>query len=64
MLVMPDHPTPLAIKTHTSEPVPYLLYSSRESFESGMSTYTEETAESTGEYVGEGFEMMKLLLGN
>jgi 2,3-bisphosphoglycerate-independent phosphoglycerate mutase len=25
ILVMPDHPTPIVIKTHTSDPVPFLL---------------------------------------
>ncbi len=29
MLIMPDHFTPLSIRTHTSEPVPYLLFSSK-----------------------------------
>jgi 2,3-bisphosphoglycerate-independent phosphoglycerate mutase len=26
ILVMPDHPTPLAIRTHTADPVPYVIY--------------------------------------
>ena len=29
MLVLPDHPTPICVKTHTSDPVPYVLYDSR-----------------------------------
>ncbi|PNV60862.1 cofactor-independent phosphoglycerate mutase [Clostridium sp. chh4-2] len=62
ILVMPDHPTPLAIKTHISDPVPYLLYRSTDPVDSGISTYTEETCASTGRYVGHGYELMKELL--
>lgn len=62
ILVMPDHPTPLAIKTHISAPVPYLLYRSTDPVDSGISTYTEETCASTGRYVGHGYELMKELL--
>lgn len=63
ILVMPDHPTPLAIKTHISDPVPYLLYRSTEPMESGISAYTEKEASSTGRYVGQGQELMRKLLG-
>lgn len=63
ILVMPDHPTPLAIKTHISDPIPYLLYSSRDVKESGITTYTEETCKSTGVYVAQGYTLMDQLLG-
>lgn len=63
ILVMPDHPTPLAIKTHISDPVPYLLYRSNGEKESGIDTYTEETGASTGRFVANGYEMMNRLLG-
>ena len=63
ILVMPDHPTPLAIKTHISDPVPYLLYRSTEPVDSGIGTYTENAAKSTGQYVEHGQELMKKLLG-
>ena len=26
LLILPDHPTPIRVRTHTSDPVPYLLY--------------------------------------
>jgi len=39
MLMLPDHATPLALRTHTSEPVPYLLFDSTVDGEGG--TYTE-----------------------
>lgn len=62
ILVMPDHPTPIAIKTHISDPVPYLLYRSTQGAESGIDTYTENTAKATGRYVAQGQELMNKLL--
>ncbi len=62
ILVMPDHPTPIAIKTHISDPIPYLLYRSNGAVESGISTYTENTGKSTGRYVEQGHELMRKLL--
>lgn len=64
ILVMPDHPTPLAIKTHISDPVPYLLYRSTEDVDSGIESYTENTAKSTGRYVEQGQRLMEKLLGH
>lgn len=64
LLVMPDHPTPLALKTHTSEPIPFLMYNSKEQKDSGITTYTEAAAQSTGDYVPEGYRLMKQLLEN
>jgi len=63
ILVMPDHPTPIAIKTHISDPIPYLLYRSNAPVESGLDTYNEVTAASTGRFVPEGFRLMNQLLG-
>lgn len=62
ILVMPDHPTPIAIKTHISDPIPYLLYRSTEPIDSGIDTYTENTGRSTGRYVAQGYELMNRLL--
>lgn len=66
ILVMPDHPTPIAIKTHIADPVPYLLYRStsegQESQNEGAETYTEKTAAATGRYEAQGYKLMKRLL--
>lgn len=49
LLVMPDHPTPLCIKTHSADPVPYLLYrTTGVENASGVSAFTEATAAATG----------------
>ena len=61
MLIMPDHPTPVSIKTHTAEPVPFVIYSSQEKDGSGYS-YTEKNAEKTGVYFDSGVELMKHFL--
>ena len=44
VLVCPDHPTPLSIRTHTSNPVPYLIYDSKNEVDSGVSKFCEEEA--------------------
>lgn len=61
ILIMPDHPTPLETKTHSSEPVPFLIYDSTKS-EKGVDTFTEETAESTGVFIEHGPSVMDKLL--
>ncbi len=61
LLLMPDHPTPIACRTHTSDPVPYLLYDSRKEMEfSGL--YNEEDARKSGIVVEQGYTLMSKLL--
>lgn len=57
MLILPDHPTPIAMRTHTSDPVPYMLYDSTESYE-GCQAYTEAAAKESGRYIEEGYKLM------
>ena len=54
MLVCPDHPTPCAIKTHTSDAIPYLLYSNTKNLYNGAKRYTEAEAAKTGEHLQQG----------
>lgn len=61
ILIMPDHPTPLEIKTHSREAVPYLLYRSNKAVD-GADCFTEKTATATGNYLEEGYKMMKKVL--
>lgn len=61
ILIMPDHPTPLETKTHSREPVPFLIYDSRRK-ENGVETFTEETARKTGIFVEHGPGIMNMLL--
>lgn len=58
ILVMPDHPTPIAIKTHTSTPVPYLIYRSDRELASGAASFDEATAAAAGNVVEEGWKLI------
>ena len=60
LLILPDHPTPLEIRTHSAEPVPYLLYrSNRET--NGCPTFTEQAARDTGRFVEVGCTLIDRL---
>lgn len=62
ILIMPDHPTPLAIRTHSSEPIPYLLYFSKDAEnDNGFETYTEAEAKKTGIFVEQGYTLINKL---
>jgi 2,3-bisphosphoglycerate-independent phosphoglycerate mutase len=61
VLILPDHFTPLKIKTHSSEPVPFILFSSKEGKRSaeGNRVFDEESAEKTGVFIERGHELME-----
>lgn len=61
MMVLPDHPTPIKLKTHVSDPVPYIIYSSSQTKDTGLS-YSESNAEKTGIYFKSGVDLMKHFL--
>ncbi len=58
IMVLPDHPTPLSLRTHTSEPVPFLIYQKSNPVKSGLSSYTEDLAKSSGVYFPDGYKLM------
>lgn len=62
MLILPDHPTPIRVRTHTADPVPYLLYDSQVKAE-GQSTYNEKNAAASGITWEKGYELINHLLG-
>ena len=62
VLVCPDHPTPLSIRTHTANPVPYFIYNSKEEIESNVKSFNEKEANATGNYIEKGFTMMEYFL--
>lgn len=62
MLVLPDHPTPVAIRTHVSDPVPYMLYDSTAP-QKHTWHYNEKEAEASGNYVEAGHTMINRLFG-
>ena len=62
LLVLPDHPSPLSLRTHTSDPVPYVIYRKRSEKPSGVAGYDEFQAQETGVYVEEGHKLMERFL--
>lgn len=62
ILVCPDHPTPLSLKTHVSDPVPFILYDSRKKVGNGATAYTEKQAQSTNLYYDDGISLVKAFL--
>ncbi len=61
ILVLPDHPTPIRIRTHTADPVPYLLFDSTAPKCSGLG-YSEAEAKKTGIYEPQGWQLLNKLL--
>ena len=60
MLILPDHPTPIAVRTHVAEPVPYLLYDSTAP-EAHTWHYNEKEASEGGITVAHGWDLMSYL---
>lgn len=60
LLLLPDHPTPIAVRTHVAEPVPYLLYDSTDPRSQGWH-YNEREAAKSGHCVEHGWDLMKNL---
>ena len=60
MLVLPDHPTPIRVRTHTSDCVPYMLYDSTNK-QNNTWNYNEEEAKASGNYVAEGHTIIDKL---
>lgn len=61
ILILPDHPTPVCRRTHTMDPVPFILYDS-ENEKSGIECFDEEHASATGVYLPKGEALMDLML--
>ncbi len=62
ILLLPDHPTPIRLRTHTSDPVPFALYRSNDEQDGQVAEYNEKSAASTGVYVAEGHTLIDLLM--
>jgi 2,3-bisphosphoglycerate-independent phosphoglycerate mutase len=62
MLVVPDHPTPLRLRTHTGDPVPFMIYQSGNKLINKDNRYTENFAKDTGYFIAEGHTLMDVFL--
>ncbi|MBQ2383227.1 MAG: cofactor-independent phosphoglycerate mutase [Oscillospiraceae bacterium] len=61
LLVLPDHPTPIRARTHTSDPVPFVIYDSRRQARR-IARYCETEAAATGELIDPGHKLLSLFL--
>ena len=61
LLILPDHPTAVSLRAHTSEPVPYLLYDSSQA-RSGPAEYSEETGKQSEILIPNGHRILNKLL--
>ncbi len=61
VLFLPDHPTPIALRTHTSKPVPYAIYDSTNPQKHNWK-FTEKDAEQSGIFVKEGYKLLERLI--
>ena len=62
MLILPDHPTPLSLRTHTRDSVPYIIYDSTDEKENSVTSYTEEEAAKSGILIEEGYKLMEIFI--
>ena len=62
ILVLPDHPTPIRCRTHTSDAVPFVLYDSAKPADQGFA-FTEKEAAKSGVSITKGHELIRKLIG-
>ncbi|MCL2518077.1 MAG: cofactor-independent phosphoglycerate mutase [Oscillospiraceae bacterium] len=61
IMVLPDHPTPMCIRTHSSDPVPFIIYSNTET-NSGVEVYNEDNCTATGLYIEHGYNLLGYMI--
>lgn len=61
MLILPDHPTPIRVRTHTGNPVPYILYDSTRQLKK-IGRYSEAAAAAAGNYEPNGHKLLDRLI--
>lgn len=61
IMVLPDHPTPIRIRTHSMDPVPFFIYDS-ECKKNGVVTFDETTAREKQYYIENGYTLMEQLI--
>jgi 2,3-bisphosphoglycerate-independent phosphoglycerate mutase len=62
LLLLPDHPTPIVLKTHVADPVPFVLFSSSGKNEDRKLGYNESDAKKTGIVVKKAFQLIEALI--
>ncbi len=64
IMILPDHYTPLSLRTHTVDPVPFLIYQRNDERSNAYKTYDEFTARQSGLHISEGHKLMDFFLSN
>jgi len=63
IMVLPDHPTPLSLRTHTADPVPFVIYSNEDTVKnSQIKSFDEDSARQSGIFIEKGFELIERFL--
>lgn len=62
IMLLPDHPTPISLKTHTSEPVPFMIYDKNQPQINPHLVYNESTAAAGNRFIANGHELMDLFI--
>ncbi|MCI8332550.1 MAG: cofactor-independent phosphoglycerate mutase [Clostridiales bacterium] len=57
IMILPDHPTPIVMRTHSMDPVPFFIYCSDQDYD-GVDTFTEATAEAKKFYIPHGEQLL------
>lgn len=61
MMILPDHPTPVRLRTHTSDGIPFMIYDSTKDYKLGLK-YCEKEAAKSGIDIANGYTLMNRLL--
>ncbi len=63
IMVLPDHPTPLTLRTHTHDPVPFFIYDSDGKRHNPVEIFTEEACSKAGVFVEKGQDLFPFFIG-
>ena len=61
IMVLPDHPTPIRLRTHTIDPVPFMIFDPKTAH-NGVACFAEKSATAKNDYVENGYRLMEILL--
>lgn len=61
IMILPDHPTPVRLRTHTMDPVPFMIYDSEKEY-NGVDMFCEESARAKAHYVPQGHHLLDVLI--
>ncbi len=61
IMVLPDHPTPIVMRTHSMDPVPFMIYSSKEE-KDGVDCFTEDACAACGLYLEHGYDLLSHMI--